>query len=222
MATNRKTKTTTGQTSKAAAGGFAAKATPSPEAKTNGKAASAKEPTKADAATDPEVVAPEVKASEVKAPEAKNPDVKTPEPKTASPAAAPKAPAKAAAKKTPAPQENLSISIRNRPIMATELEFAGTIVSAGERPVGASHMEVFGTILNGRPIEASQLVVADMTGSSPIFATSFKAVEGLDLPGGRPVMASDPGLLSATYLPGGRPIASNEIDDSEALMGFLD
>jgi hypothetical protein len=106
--------------------------------------------------------------------------------------------------------------------MATEIEFAGTIISAGERPVGASHMEIFGTILNGRPIEASHLIVADMTGSSPIFASNFKSVEGLDLPGGRPVMASSADLLTASYLPGGRPIASNDIDDSEFLMGYLD
>jgi hypothetical protein len=28
--------------------------------------------------------------------------------------------------------------------------------------------------------------------------------------------------LEASLLPGGRPIASNEIDDSETLMGYID
>ena len=96
---------------------------------------------------------------------------------------------------------------------------------AGLRPIAASSMEIYGTILNNRPIMASNLRVIDSTTLAdhrPIFASEMMIREDLTLPGGRPVFASDPKLLEASLLPGGRPIASNEIDDSETLMGYID
>jgi hypothetical protein len=105
-----------------------------------------------------------------------------------------------------------------------EIEIAETFTSAGLRPIGASHMEIFGTILNNRPIMASHLQVLDysLPGNRPIFASDIIVRDDLTLPGGRPIMASDPNLLEAGMIMGGRPIASNEIDDSETLMGFID
>lgn len=94
--------------------------------------------------------------------------------------------------------------------------------SAGLRPIAPSNLEVFATILNNRPITASHLRVVEHFGSRPIFASDMLVLEDLTLPGGRPIMASDPRLLQASSLPGGRPIASNDIDDSEGLMGYID
>jgi hypothetical protein len=112
----------------------------------------------------------------------------------------------------------------DRPIGHGAIEIAEQFTSAGVRPIAASHMDVFGTILNGRPILASNLQVVEyaIPGNRPVFASDIVVCDDLTLPGGRPIVASSPDLLAATLLPGGRPIASNEIDDSEALMGFID
>ncbi|MDX2216375.1 MAG: hypothetical protein SFY66_24130 [Oculatellaceae cyanobacterium bins.114] len=101
---------------------------------------------------------------------------------------------------------------------------AGMISISGDRPIATSNLPVYGTILNNRPIMASNIKVLDITaiGGRPIFASDLVIREDLSLPGGRPVFASDPHLLEASLLPGGRPIASNEIDDAETLMGFID
>jgi hypothetical protein len=106
----------------------------------------------------------------------------------------------------------------------SEIEIAESFTSAGLRPIGASHLEIFGMILNNRPITASHLHVLDysLPGGRPIFASDIVVCDDLTLPGGRPIVASDPSLLEASMITGGRPIASNDIDDSEALMGFLD
>lgn len=100
----------------------------------------------------------------------------------------------------------------------------GSFSEAGLRPIAASHLEVYATILNGRPIAASHLRVIeqDVPGSRPIFANDLSFREDLTLPGGRPILVSDPKLMQASTLPGGRPIASNAVDDSETLMGFID
>jgi hypothetical protein len=112
----------------------------------------------------------------------------------------------------------------NRPIIHGAIEVVEEFTAAGIRPIAASHMDVFGTILNGRPIMASHLQVVEyaLPGNRPVFASDMVVCDDLTLPGGRPVMASSPDLLAATLLPGGRPVASNEIDDSETLMGFID
>ncbi|HEY9647833.1 MAG TPA: hypothetical protein V6C88_15765 [Chroococcidiopsis sp.] len=122
-------------------------------------------------------------------------------------------------------QVSTSGSIQSRPVVPGELEVAGTYAEAGLRPIGASHMHVYGTILNNRPIIASTLRVAiadALADHRPIFGSDLVVRDDLTLPGGRPVFASDPQLLQSSFLPGGRPIASNEIDDSESLMGYID
>jgi hypothetical protein len=116
-----------------------------------------------------------------------------------------------------------SLSIWERPVMASEVEVIGTLQMAGERPVAASPMGIFGTYLNGRPIQSSDLKIYDgLPGGSAIFLSDFHAVEGLDLPGGRPVMASPSGLLGSDRHFGDRPIFANEADDAAELMGFID
>lgn len=113
--------------------------------------------------------------------------------------------------------------IQNRPIMPSDVEVVETLTVAGVRPIAASHMALVGSFLNGRPISASSIKVLDtLPGDRPIFASEIKMVEGTMLPGDRPIMVSDPHLLQASLLPGNRPIASNDIDDPESLMGFID
>lgn len=115
--------------------------------------------------------------------------------------------------------------VMDRPVMPSEIEVTETITAAGVRPIAASHLQLAGSFLNGRPIEATGLVVREMLpGSRPVFASEFKAVEGLTLLNNRPIMTSDPMLMSSSMLPGGRPIASNDIVDPDpaTLMGYLD
>jgi hypothetical protein len=116
-------------------------------------------------------------------------------------------------------------SIWNRPVGPGPIDIAETISVAGVRPIASSNMEVFGTILNNRPIMASNVRVAEadaLADRRPIFSSELVVRDDLTLPGGRPIMASDPHLLQATLLPGGRPIASNEMPETEELMGYID
>lgn len=105
-----------------------------------------------------------------------------------------------------------------------EMQVAESFSAAGLRPIAADTLEVFGTILNDRPIEASHLRVVEYAfpGHRPIFASDIVVREDISLPGGRPIIASPSNLLNAPLLIGGRPIASNEIDDSASLMGYID
>jgi hypothetical protein len=105
-----------------------------------------------------------------------------------------------------------------------EIEVAETIFDGGLRPIATSDLEIYGTILN-RPISASHLRVVNtdtIPGHRPIFASDLKVLNSIALAGNRPIVASDPHLMAASGLPGGRPIASNEIDDGEILMGYID
>lgn len=127
----------------------------------------------------------------------------------------PAAPAKAS-------PEEMGLAIHTR--RTDDIEVAESFTSAGLRPIAASHLDVYGTILNNRPIMSSGLQVVEyaIPGNRPVFASDLIVRDDLTLPGGRPIVASDPHLLESNWMIGGRPIASNEIDDSETLMGFID
>jgi hypothetical protein len=121
-----------------------------------------------------------------------------------------------------APQAEAGLAVRAH--RADEIEIAESFTSAGLRPIAASHLDVFATMLNNRPIMASHLHVVEyaLPGNRPVFASDLVVRDDLTLPGGRPIVASDPHLLESNWMIGGRPVASNEIDDSETLMGFID
>lgn len=95
----------------------------------------------------------------------------------------------------------------------------GSYVIAGLRPVASSNLQVYGTIANNRPVMASPLQVVSYAGNRPIFASAIVVLDDIS---GRPITASNPDLMHGSNLPGGRPIASNEMDDSEELLGYLD
>lgn len=94
----------------------------------------------------------------------------------------------------------------NRPIGAANFEISQMISIAGNRPIGASNIQVLETrgIMGNRPIVSSQLKIHDMMSFS----------------GNRPITVSNLNIYD--FLMGGRPIASNDIDDPETLMGYLD
>jgi hypothetical protein len=120
--------------------------------------------------------------------------------------------------------QKTSLTIWDRPVMPSEIEFSETMSVAGIRPIETSHLALVGSFLNGRPIAASSLTVHDMLpGDRPVFDSEFKMVDDMMLPGNRPVMVSDPQLMEASILPGNRPIAPNTVDpEPGALMGYLD
>ncbi|NJM69885.1 MAG: hypothetical protein HC862_06465 [Scytonema sp. RU_4_4] len=89
-----------------------------------------------------------------------------------------------------------------------KLEVHDTLAISGIRPVSSSDLQVVETI--------------NVMGIRPIAANSFQIVDTLNLSGTRPIGSSDL-VISQTYsIMGNRPVASNTIDDSEAMMGFLD
>ena len=95
----------------------------------------------------------------------------------------------------------------------------GSIEISGTRPIGANHIEVYATYMNNRPIEANHFEIMEYVDNRPVFASDIVVQEVFS---GRPVVASDPRLMAGSGLPGGRPIASNEIGETEGLMGYID
>ncbi|HEY9811667.1 MAG TPA: hypothetical protein V6D13_20255 [Halomicronema sp.] len=94
----------------------------------------------------------------------------------------------------------------NRPIGDTPFEISQSVSMSGNRPIGVSNIEVLETlsIMGNRPVVASHLHIQSMMTYS----------------GNRPITASTLDIYD--FLAGGRPIASNDIDDPESLMGYLD
>jgi hypothetical protein len=78
----------------------------------------------------------------------------------------------------------------------------------------------------GRPVSPSEHQVADtfsaVGAERPIFSSTLQVSGIIKSSGERPISASTL-VISETYsLMGNRPIASNEIDDPNTLMGYLD
>ncbi|WP_232251473.1 hypothetical protein [Oscillatoria acuminata] len=96
----------------------------------------------------------------------------------------------------------------------------------GNRPIGLSNFEISDSInLSGnRPVEASNFIVADTLNSSgirPIGASMIHVAHSMQVSGNRPITESTI-LMNCDHLMGNRPICSNEGDDTDGMMGFLD
>jgi len=79
---------------------------------------------------------------------------------------------------------------------------------------------------NNRPIEASHLNVVStynvVGGTRPVVASGIEVSGTLSISGNRPISTSHLKISETYSVMGSRPVASNEIDDPEALMGYLD
>ncbi|MEG4283520.1 hypothetical protein QUB68_10365 [Microcoleus sp. A006_D1] len=113
----------------------------------------------------------------------------------------------------------------NRPVGPNDFTISETVSMSGNRPIGASTLhisETYGTIGN-RPIEASDFEVVATLGRRPIGSSAMQVSEMFSMSGARPIGISTLHIDEVYSTMGGdRPIASNEIDDSSTLMGFLD
>lgn len=89
-----------------------------------------------------------------------------------------------------------------------KLEITDKLAISGIRPVTSSHLQVVET--------------KNIMGIRPITANTFNIVGSLNMSGIRPIGSSDLVISEIYSVMGNRPVASNTIDDSEALMGFLD
>lgn len=96
------------------------------------------------------------------------------------------------------------------------------------RPIGSSHLDLKEDEMlpGGRPIEASHLHVvstySSVGGSRPVTSSGMEVSGTLAISGNRPIALSHLKISETYAVMGNRPVASNEIDDPEALMGFLD
>jgi len=113
----------------------------------------------------------------------------------------------------------------NRPVGPDDFTISEIVSMSGDRPIGVSTLhisETYGTIGN-RPIEASDLEVVATLGRRPIGSSAMQVSEMFNMSGARPIAASTLHIDEVYSTMGGnRPIASNDIDDSSNLMGFLD
>lgn len=113
----------------------------------------------------------------------------------------------------------------NRPVGPDDFTISETVSMSGNRPIGISTLHISETygIVGNRPIESSDLEVVATVGRRPIGASTMQVSEMFSMSGARPVGVSNLHIDEVYSTMGGnRPIASNEIDDSSTLMGFLD
>ena len=113
----------------------------------------------------------------------------------------------------------------NRPVGPDDFTISETVSMSGNRPIGISTLHISETygIVGNRPVEASTFEVVATLGRRPIGASTMQVSEMFSMSGARPVAISNLHIDEVYSTMGGnRPIASNEIDDSSTLMGFLD
>ena len=92
----------------------------------------------------------------------------------------------------------------------TQIQGASTALGMPNRPIEHSDLEVTGTLMGNRPI-----VKAD----SAMSVSLIQSEEVTGAMANRPVAATH---LQITAMVMNRPIASNQIDDPNTLMGYLD
>ena len=96
----------------------------------------------------------------------------------------------------------------NRPLLSRSLSLVNYSSLPGNRPIAIAHLNIVDrdTLPNHRPIIHSglEIVNQDALGSY------------------RPIIRKGLPLKPSQYLPNNRPIATNQIYDSEELMGYID
>jgi hypothetical protein len=92
----------------------------------------------------------------------------------------------------------------------TQIQVANMAMIMPNRPIEHSDLEVTGTLMGNRPI-----VKAD----SALSVTLIQPEETSGVMANRPISATH---LQITGMMMNRPIASNQIDDPNTLMGFID
>ncbi|MEG4116046.1 hypothetical protein QUA43_00925 [Microcoleus sp. N9_B4] len=113
----------------------------------------------------------------------------------------------------------------NRPVGPDDFTISETVSMSGNRPIGTSTLHLSETygIVGNRPVESSDFEVVATIGNRPIGSSAMQVSEMFSMSGARPIGVSTLHIDEVYSTMGGnRPIASNEIDDSSALMGFLD
>lgn len=116
-------------------------------------------------------------------------------------------------------------ALPHRPIGPNDFTVSEIVSISGNRPIGVNTLHISETygIVGNRPVEASDLEVVATLGRRPIGASTMQVSEMFSMSGARPVGVSTLHIDEVYSTMGGnRPIASNDIDDSSTLMGFLD
>jgi hypothetical protein len=118
-------------------------------------------------------------------------------------------------------QKNLP---ENRPIASGSFEVWEYVKDGGTRPIAVSDLEISTslTLMGNRPIEISHNKVDHLFDGRPVMTNTLKVHEMFKASGERPIEVSHLIISQLYSLMGNRPIASNDIDDPEALMGFID
>lgn len=91
---------------------------------------------------------------------------------------------------------------------------------------GLKRLEQPRRLPNNRPIEASHLKIVStyraVGGSRPVAASGMDVSGTLAISGNRPIALSHLNISETYTVMGNRPVASNEIDDPNTLLGYLD
>lgn len=112
-------------------------------------------------------------------------------------------------KSTAAEKQNTEAKDENAHKGALALAAPKQTLLPGNRPVEASHLKVVSTYTS-------------VGGLRPIVASGLEISDTLAVSGNRPIALSHLEISEIYSVMGNRPVASNDIDDPETLMGYLD
>jgi|NOAtaT_7_FD_contig_41_1999685_length_524_multi_2_in_0_out_0_1 hypothetical protein len=118
---------------------------------------------------------------------------------------------------TPTPEEETAAkTTRSRSTAKKDKEVTALSVKGSEKLA----------LPNNRPIEPSHLNIVStykaVGGSRPVTASTMEICSTLTVSGNRPIMASHLNVSDTIVIMGNRPVASNETDDMDILIGYLD
>ena len=109
--------------------------------------------------------------------------------------------------------------------VATTKTKATTSVETAKEPALALSVQPKSMLPQNRPIEPSHLQIVNTYSSvgsnRPVSKGTVEFSSSIVISGNRPIAASTL-QVSDSYIMGNRPIASNESDETTALMGYLD
>lgn len=111
-------------------------------------------------------------------------------------------------KTTPAGQSGKGESAENT--APTQIQVASTALGMPNRPIEHSNLEVTGTLMGRRPIVKAE---------SAMSVSLIQSEEMTGVMANRPVAATH---LQITAMVMNRPVASNQVDDPNTLMGYID
>lgn len=110
---------------------------------------------------------------------------------------------------TPKTTRNRTTAKKEKEVTALSVQGSDKLALPNNRPIEPSHLNIISTYKS-------------VGGSRPVTASTMEICSTLTVSGNRPIMASHLKVSDTIVIMGNRPVASNETDDMDILIGYLD